>query len=73
MDDKTLREEFLPNTQVTIWDSLTDASGFSYDPHAQELYYDPPVFPGHRRPPIAFPRTLKAARHIIKEMGWNIA
>lgn len=67
MDDKTLVETFLPYTRTTVWETLGEQMNFSFVHDDEELYDEQ----GWDMP-IAFPRTLKAARQILKEAGWTI-
>jgi len=67
MDDKTLVETFLPISGMTFWDTDKGVEEFYYSSAYEELYES--EIEGS---PIAFPRTLKAARQILKEAGWTI-
>lgn len=68
MDDKTLVEHHFGTR--TYWALQLDlAPAFSYYGDFSELYSD---LTEVNSAPIAFPRTLKAARQILKEAGWTI-
>lgn len=69
MDDKTLVEKTTDKGYFTFWDSEAGESRFTFAREFGELFEHGDNYPA---PPIAFPRTLKAARQILKEAGWTI-
>lgn len=70
MDDKTLKESQGQGNYAIYWDTPEGEEIFVYFTGAEELWEtNESVMDGV---PIAFPRTLKAARQILKEAGWTI-